>query len=96
MTLLGGHLPQVDFIQVDRWAWNEIKALSVSWFVRLALVLCQIKYEGRWPQDILDAHIAMTPRLKGIRNHFAFTCRLPFLGNSSAIPHSGRVLCLGA
>ena len=25
------------------WAWNEIKALSLSWFVGLALVLRQIE-----------------------------------------------------
>ena len=26
-------------VGLDGWAWNEIKALSLSWFVGLALVL---------------------------------------------------------
>ena len=29
------------------WAWNEIKALSLSWFVGLALVLRQIEAAGK-------------------------------------------------
>ena len=32
---------------LDGWAWNEIKALSLSWFVGLALVLRQIEAAGR-------------------------------------------------
>ena len=38
---------------LDGWAWNEIKALSLSWFVGLALVLRQIEAAGQWPQGLL-------------------------------------------
>ena len=31
---------------LDGWAWNEIQALSLSWFVGLALVLRQIEALG--------------------------------------------------
>ena len=34
---------------LDGWAWNEIQALSLSWFVGLALVLRQIEAAGRRP-----------------------------------------------
>ena len=47
---------------LDGWVWNEIKALSLSWFVGLALVLRQIETVGQWPQGLLDAYIAMIPK----------------------------------
>ena len=50
---------------LDGWDWNEIKALSLSWFVGLALVLRQIETVGQWPQGLLDAHIAMIPKAEG-------------------------------
>ena len=46
-------------------AWNEIKALSLSWFVGLALVLRQVEAAGQWPQGLLDAYIAMIPKAEG-------------------------------
>ena len=45
--------------------WNEIKALSLSWFVGLALVLRQIEAAGRWPQGLLDAFFAIIPKAEG-------------------------------
>ena len=50
---------------LDGWAWNEIKALSSSWFVGLALVLRQIETAGRWPQGLLDEFFAMIPKAGG-------------------------------
>ena len=50
---------------LDGWAWNEIKALSLSWFVGLALVLRQVEAAGQWPQGLLDAYIAMIPKAEG-------------------------------
>ena len=49
----------------DGWAWNEIKALSLSWFVGLALVLRQIEAAAQWPQGLLDAYVAMIPKAEG-------------------------------
>ena len=50
---------------LDGWAWNEIKALSLSWFVGLALVLRQIEAAGQWPQGLLDAYIAPILKAEG-------------------------------
>ena len=50
---------------LDGWAWNEIKALSLSWFVGLAFVLRQVEAAGQWPQGLLDAYIAMIPKAEG-------------------------------
>ena len=50
---------------LDGWAWNEIKALSLSWFVGLALVPRQVEAAGRWPQGLFDAYIAMIPKAEG-------------------------------
>ena len=50
---------------LDGWAWNEIKALSLSWFVGLALVLRQVEAAGHWPQGLLDAYIAMISKAEG-------------------------------
>ena len=50
---------------LDGWAWNKVKALSLSWFVGLALVLRQIETAGRWPQGLLDAYIAMILKAEG-------------------------------
>ena len=70
---------------LDGWAWNEIKALSLSWFVGLASVLRQIEAAGQWPQGLLDAYIAMIPKAEG-RSYLPwsapFVC---FAGGSSPL-----------
>ena len=38
---------------LDGWAWNEVKALSLSWFVGLGLVLPQIETAVKWPRFAL-------------------------------------------
>ena len=50
---------------LDGWAWNEIKALSPSWFVGLALVLRQVEAAAQWPQNLLDTYIAKIPKAEG-------------------------------
>ena len=47
---------------LDGWAWNEIKALLLSWFVGLASVLRQIEAAAQWPQGLLNACIAVIPK----------------------------------
>ena len=87
---------------LDGWAWNEIKALSLSWFVGLALVLRQIETLGQWPQGLLDAYIAMIPKAEGDSTpHWsaAFMCStgsLSSLGLCSSGPSSKMVLFLGS
>ena len=51
--------------RLDVWARNEIKALSLSWFVGLASVLHQIEALGRRTQGLLDANISMLPEAEG-------------------------------
>ena len=38
---------------LDGWAWNEIKALLLSWFSGLAIVLNLVESTGCWPQGCL-------------------------------------------
>ena len=71
---------------LDGWALNESKALSLSWFVGLALVLWQIEAAGRWPQGLLDAYIAMIPKAEGDSTHLGQLCVLPALGLGSSGP----------
>ena len=56
LGLLGG---------LDGWAWNEIKALPLSWFSGLAMLLNLVESTGTWPQGLLDACIAMIPKADG-------------------------------
>ena len=77
------------------------KALSLSWFVGLALVLRQIEAAGRWPQGLLDAYIAMIPKAEGDstslgqRSLMCLTSRISAVGLCSSCPYSGLVPFLG-
>ena len=42
---------------LDGWGWNELKALPLSWYVGLALILRQVEESGCWPEGLLDAYI---------------------------------------
>ena len=50
---------------LDGWAWNEIKALPLPWLSGLAILLELIETTGVWPQGLLDAYIAMIPKVDG-------------------------------
>ena len=50
---------------LDGWAWNEINALPLPWFSGLALLLELVETSGVWPQGLLDAYIAMSPKADG-------------------------------
>ena len=50
---------------LDGWAWNEIKALPLPWFSGLATLLELVETSGIWPQGLLDAYIAMIPKVDG-------------------------------
>ena len=77
---------------LDGWAWNEIKALSLSWFVGLPLVLRQVEAAGQWPKGLLDAYIAMIPKAEGdstpswSASFMRFTGSLSSLGLCSSCP----------
>ena len=77
---------------LDGWASNEIKTLSLSWFVGLALVLRQVETTGQWPQVLLDAYIAMIPKAEGDSTPLGqrplcrFTSSLSPLGLGSSCP----------
>ena len=44
---------------LDGWAWNEVKALSLTQFSGLAILLELVESTGVWPQGVLDASIAI-------------------------------------
>ena len=50
---------------LDGWGWREFKALPVAWFDRLASILTLVEEEGVWPDGLLDAYIAVIPKMDG-------------------------------
>ena len=52
---------------LDGLAGNEVKALSLPLFSGLAILLERVESTGDWPQGLLDAYIAMIPKLMAIQ-----------------------------
>ena len=50
---------------LDGWWWRELKVLPVSWFDGLARILTKVEELGVWPHGLLDAYIAMIPKVDG-------------------------------
>ena len=50
---------------LDGWGWREFKALPDSWFDGLARILSCVEDLGVWPDGLLDAYIAMIPKVGG-------------------------------
>ena len=50
---------------LDGWGWKDLKALPVSWYEGVADFLRLVEEDGRWPQGLLDAYIAMIPKVGG-------------------------------
>ena len=48
---------------LDGWRWRELKVLPVAWYDVLARILTKVGDTGVWPVGLLDAYIAMIPRL---------------------------------
>ena len=48
---------------LDGWAWNELEAIQLPWFSGLAVLLELVETSGVWPQGLLDACIAMIPKI---------------------------------
>ena len=47
------------------WGWRELKVLPVSWSDELARILCNVEDTGARPDGMLDAYIAMIPKVDG-------------------------------
>ena len=50
---------------LDGWGWRELKALPAPWFDGLARILCLVETNGVWPAGLVDAYIAMIPKVDG-------------------------------
>ena len=50
---------------LDGWVWREFKSLPLAWFDKLAKILSLVESSGVWPDGILDAYIAMIPKVDG-------------------------------
>ena len=48
---------------LDGWGWRGLKVLSAPWFDALARILCKVEAHGVWPEGLLDAYIAMIPKV---------------------------------
>ena len=50
---------------LNGWGWRELKVLPVPWFDGLARILSKVEETGVWPEGLLDAYIAMIPKVDG-------------------------------
>ena len=50
---------------LDGWGWRELKALPAPWFDGLARILRMVEADCVWPECLLDASIAMIPKIDG-------------------------------
>ena len=50
---------------LDGWGWRELKVLPVAWFHSLARILSKVEDLGVCPDGLLDAYIAMIPKVDG-------------------------------
>ena len=63
---------------LDWWGWRELEALPAPWFNGLARILRAAELDWVWPEGLLDAHIAVIPKIDGDatplwRDHCAFS-----------------------
>ena len=50
---------------LDGWGWREFKVLPVAWYEGLAGILTKVEDLGVWLDGLLDAYIAMIPKVDG-------------------------------
>ena len=50
---------------LDEWEWRELKVLPVAWYDWLARIFTKVEDLGVWPDGLLDAYIAMIPKIDG-------------------------------
>ena len=50
---------------LDGWGWRELMALPAPWFDGLARILRMVEADCVWPEGLLDAYIAMIPKVDG-------------------------------
>ena len=49
----------------DELAWSQLKSLPLHWFDGLARIFAKVEELGVWPEGLLDAYIAMIPKVGG-------------------------------
>ena len=50
---------------LDGWGSREFKVLPVAWFDGLARIFSCVEDSGIWPEGLLDAYVAMIPKVDG-------------------------------
>ena len=50
---------------LDGWGWRDLQSLPVPWFDGLARILAKVEELGVWSEGLLDAYIAMIPKVGG-------------------------------
>ena len=50
---------------LDGWGWREFKGLPLAWFDCLAVILSGVELDGTWAEGLLDAYIALIPKVDG-------------------------------
>ena len=87
---------------LDGWGWREMKVLPLSWSDELARILTKVEDVGVWLDGLLDAYIAMIPRLMVmllllVRDLSVFSLLFTVLGASTRMSQlDGCVQVLGA
>ena len=54
---------------LDGWGWRELEVLPVSWYDGLVRILTKVEDTGDWPDELLDAYIAMILKTDGDATH---------------------------
>ena len=80
---------------LDGWAWNEIKAISWSWFVGLALFSCSVEAAGEWRIGCIHRHDSQRWReehTSGAASALCSPCGLLYLGFCQSLASTAMVL----
>ena len=70
---------------LDGWGLRELRGLPLAWSDCLAVIVARIELDGIWPEEPLDADIALIPKVDGYSTPLGQgpLCVLPVLYKTS-------------